>query len=175
MARRIVQLFMPRRGLAVVVLISAAVLVLILGARCVDRGGGARGLSTPPVAVTPGPMEVATPSDATATPKLKPTWTPNVGPDCMTPHPLPTVDVQSLPDGGTAYVYDTNGDGVGDAWVNVPPSNFDAATASEADLERYGIPPRPTDPDALAEWSKAWNAKGHWSHSLGSGICVSAG
>jgi hypothetical protein len=93
----------------------------------------------------------------------------------MNPHPLPTVDVQTLPDGGTAYVYDTNGDGVGDAWVVVPPSNFDPATASEADLERYGLPARPTDPDALAEWSKAWNGKRHWSHDLGSGICLSAG
>src|SRR5260221_8663199 len=30
-----------------------------------------------------------------------------------------------------------------------PPANFDATTASDQDLAKYGIPPRPTDPPDL--------------------------
>src|ERR1700694_5414925 len=36
------------------------------------------------------------------------------GATCLTPRPLPTIEIRQLADGGTEYVYDTNGDGTGD-------------------------------------------------------------
>jgi hypothetical protein len=39
-----------------------------------------------------------------------------------------------------------------------PPSGFDAVHATDIDLARYGLPPRPADPDALARWTDAMSS-----------------
>jgi hypothetical protein len=60
--------------------------------------------------------------------------------------------VDTFPDGGRDYVYDTDGDGVGETHSPVPPEGFDRTTATDEQLRQYGIPPRPTDPQDLARW-----------------------
>ena len=67
----------------------------------------------------------------------------------------PLVGTQSLSDGGTSYTYDVNGLTV---VQYAPPANFDAVTASEAELAQYGIPPRPSGVESAAEssWEAAW-------------------
>lgn len=61
----------------------------------------------------------------------------------------PLSSVTPLPGGGNAYNYDENGTMVTDL---VPPPGFNPAMASDAQLDEYGFPPRPTDPHALATW-----------------------
>jgi hypothetical protein len=67
-------------------------------------------------------------------------------------HAFPLEKVEPLPGGGDAYLYTV--DGVGTTYL-VPPASFDAATASQAELERYGIPTAPptTSPE-YALWHK---------------------
>ncbi len=55
-----------------------------------------------------------------------------------------------LPKGGTSYDYLVHGAKV---QVLVPPKGFDPATATNAQLNEYGFPPRPTSPSALALWT----------------------
>src|SRR5262245_35968743 len=38
-----------------------------------------------------------------------------------------------------------------------PPAGWNPVTASDVTLRAFGIPPRPTDPRALAEWNDAWS------------------
>lgn len=62
-------------------------------------------------------------------------------------------DRQSLttrPDGSTEYDY--NVQGVAMKYV-LPPSGFDPATASPAQLAEYGVPPEPADPTLRQEWN----------------------
>lgn len=188
MAGRKVAKFLQRRGGLAVVVLLCAIVGGSIAATCVRGGPAGVGTSTPPTEITPGPTETpaattistpaetpATVTEPSATPKLKPTWTPNLTvPDCLTPHPLQPIGTQSLPDGGTAYVYDTNGDGVGDTRYNVPPPGFDVATASESELQIYGLPPRPTDPSELATWIAVWGGPGEWPHDANSSICESS-
>jgi hypothetical protein len=49
--------------------------------------------------------------------------------------------------GATVYVYDTEGGTTTDV---VPPASFDAASASPAQLQAYGIPPEPAASDTAA-------------------------
>jgi hypothetical protein len=119
---------------------------------------------------------LTTPSTPTNTPVLSPTWTPNVVfPDCITPRPLTPIAVSALPDEGLSYEYDSDGDGVGDTWVRVPPANFDVMTASDKDLARYGVPPRPTDPDHLSDWIASWGNAANWSPGANGPICITSG
>ena len=38
-----------------------------------------------------------------------------------------------------------------------PPPGWNPVTASDATLKAFGLPPRPTDPAALAEWTDVWS------------------
>jgi len=44
-----------------------------------------------------------------------------------------------------------------------PPAGADVLTASAADLEQWGIPPKPTDPGALAVWTTFVNSAKYWT------------
>jgi Peptidase A4 family len=47
------------------------------------------------------------------------------------------------------------------------PKGFNRLTASDEDLARFGFPPRPSDPAALAKWQKAMaHATKHWTGQL---------
>lgn len=62
--------------------------------------------------------------------------------------------INAINGGGEAYTYaSSTGDG-GSVTFPVPPTGFSPVDASDADLALYGFPPRPTDPDALATWTK---------------------
>lgn len=65
----------------------------------------------------------------------------------------PLVATQRLADGGTSYRYNVAGD---EAWINIPPVDFDPATADAAGLELYGIPTDPGQADAAAH--SAWQS-----------------
>ena len=43
-----------------------------------------------------------------------------------------------------------------------PPSGFNPLTATPAELQMYGFPPKPTDEDALLAWEKAVMAAKYW-------------
>lgn len=60
-------------------------------------------------------------------------------------------DVEELPDGGKIYVYKV--DGVTHRFP-LPPEDFDPITATDEQLETYGIPPRPdiNDKDDYLSW-----------------------
>ncbi len=60
--------------------------------------------------------------------------------------------IEVLPDGGKIYVYVI--DGVENMFP-VPPKGFHPLTASDEDLETYGFPPRPSDPDELEKWAES--------------------
>lgn len=67
-------------------------------------------------------------------------------------HAFPLEKVEPLPGGGDAYLYTV--DGVETTYL-VPPASFDAATASQAELERYGIPAAPpTTSSEYPLWQK---------------------
>lgn len=63
---------------------------------------------------------------------------------------FPREKTVSLSDGGTSYYY--NVDGLQTVY-NVPPKGFNFSTATSAELKRYGIPAKPTNPKALASWN----------------------
>jgi hypothetical protein len=44
------------------------------------------------------------------------------------------------------------------------PAGFDVVTATDIDLARYGLPPRPHDPDSLARWTTAMTSGARRSH-----------
>lgn len=62
------------------------------------------------------------------------------------------IEVRSLPGGGSVYVYE-GADGTLSEFP-VSPEGFNPLSASEGELEMYGYPPRPTDPEKLAEWEE---------------------
>lgn len=62
---------------------------------------------------------------------------------------FPLEQSMPLPDGGHSYIYDV--DGLRTEYL-VPPPGFDPRTASDAQLDTYGIPSRPTDAADLPEW-----------------------
>lgn len=64
----------------------------------------------------------------------------------------PLTRIEPMPGGGTAYVYANTAEGSVTTF-RVPPSTFDAATASNEELKRYGIPVRPSqDSPAYPRW-----------------------
>lgn len=65
---------------------------------------------------------------------------------------FPLSAVKPLPGGGRAYIYNEGKYGV--VTELVPPKHFDPLTASEAQLNEYGFPPRPTDSHALTLWKQ---------------------
>ncbi len=46
--------------------------------------------------------------------------------------------------------------------VHIPPVGFDPMTASNSDLAKYGLPPRPTGQTKLAQWKKDFGTVKHW-------------
>jgi hypothetical protein len=66
---------------------------------------------------------------------------------------IPETSSEPLPDGGIEYDYQY---GSITQMVRVPPSGFDAASASTSELAEYGIPaaPNPLDTSAYAQWSE---------------------
>lgn len=62
---------------------------------------------------------------------------------------FPLAAVNALPDGGSSYDYSVNGSTVR---FFVPPAGFDPSTATDAQLDEYGFPERPTDSTAYARW-----------------------
>ena len=68
---------------------------------------------------------------------------------CFTIQPL--ISVTPLPGGGSDYSYAaTSGQTVSEP---VPPTEFDALTATAAQLQEYALPPRPSSLEALAQWT----------------------
>jgi hypothetical protein len=47
-------------------------------------------------------------------------------------------------------------DETGPQSVRVPAPNFDAMTASKEELDKFNIPPRPSDPSALRDWKSEY-------------------
>ncbi len=117
---------LPGRLLTVTLFLSAA-LALLLAATCVGRERG--------VAPTAGSTALREP------PTPRPTWTPVPTEACFTPVPVPTTEVRQLPDGGTEYIYDSNGSGVGDTFKFVPPPNFDPVTQAMLSWPNTGFNP----------------------------------
>jgi hypothetical protein len=68
---------------------------------------------------------------------------------------FPQVAVNAMAGGGSSYDYQLD-DG-GTVRFYVPPASFDPSTATDAQLDEYGFPPRPTDPDALSQWNTEMN------------------
>jgi hypothetical protein len=62
---------------------------------------------------------------------------------------FPQASTNGLAAGGSTVNYTVNGDLV---QILIPPAGFDPSTASAAQLDQYGFPPPPKDPDALAQW-----------------------
>lgn len=64
----------------------------------------------------------------------------------------PLARVQPIPGGGTTYVYEDKAEG-STTTFRVPPSTFNALTATSEELERYGVPARPMpDSPAYPQW-----------------------
>ena len=69
----------------------------------------------------------------------------------------PLVSVTPLPDGGMEYVYrQASGDLVSEP---VPPAGENLASLSAAQLDEYGLPPRPTSAVALVDWDQAMSGE----------------
>ena len=64
---------------------------------------------------------------------------------------FPRTAVATLPGGGERYEYRVEGIPYR---YDVPPAGFDTLTATNARLEEYGLPTRPTEPEALAVWEQ---------------------
>ena len=64
---------------------------------------------------------------------------------------FPRTAVATLPGGGERYEYRVEGIPYR---YDVPPAGFDTLTTSNARLEEYGLPTRPTEPEALAVWEQ---------------------
>jgi hypothetical protein len=73
---------------------------------------------------------------------------------------FPMDAVKALPGGGSSYDYLVNGATVR---FYVAPTGFDPSTATAAELNEYGIPPRPTDAAALSLWQAQMSA---WKGSV---------
>jgi hypothetical protein len=67
-----------------------------------------------------------------------------------------TRQVSAAPDGSTTYTY-KYANGLTATEV-VPPPGFHPLTASDAELQKYGFPPRPTTATQLASWTKGMAA-----------------
>jgi hypothetical protein len=63
----------------------------------------------------------------------------------------PRQATHALSDGGTQYDYSVNGARM---TYRIPPFGWRATTASAAQLQEYGLPPRPTNAAALKAWTK---------------------
>jgi len=61
-----------------------------------------------------------------------------------------TTGQTALAGGGASVNYTVAGMPVS---ILMPPAGFDPVTATDAQLDEYGFPPRPTDQDALSEWT----------------------
>lgn len=83
--------------------------------------------------------------------------------------PQTGVVVDTSPTAATVYVYrDPAGGGVA---FRRPPSGWNPITATDAELTYYGLPPRPSDSDALAAWKAEWN---DYTGFAGTGVCRSS-
>jgi hypothetical protein len=80
---------------------------------------------------------------------------------------IQAVSKKVRPDGGTDTYYDIDHDGTLTD-VPTPPPGFDPLSASDVDLESYGLPPRPANADAAAAWSA--EMKG-WRRNPDPGLC----
>lgn len=92
---------------------------------------------------------------------------------------MPIVSVENLlPDGtlaapdataptgtGKRYLFDAGGYTVPQV---VAPAGWNPLTATDAELATFGVEPRPTDPQALADWNAAYS---HWTGSASPGMC----
>src|SRR4051794_35444777 len=78
--------------------------------------------------------------------------------------PLPLLGIVSYPDGGKDYVYP------GGRAQSVAPSRLNPLTATDAQLNHYGFPPRPRDAEQLAAWSADFS---RFKGSVKPGLCAS--
>ena len=69
-------------------------------------------------------------------------------PDCVSTAKL--VSTKDLADGGKVYTYSLDGNLIPEP---VPPAGWDPLKASSDEIHQYGLPPRPSDPAALHDWS----------------------
>lgn len=107
------------------------------------------------VAANPG-----TASSATAPPDCSSSFDPYA----YTPAQLSTCGFTTFPRNATVAMDDGGGSVVhytvagSDARFYQPPADFDPSTASAAQLDQFGFPPKPKDPAALAMWQREMNA-----------------
>lgn len=73
---------------------------------------------------------------------------------------FPRTGTESLAGGGTSYDYTVDGMQV---QFYVPPAGFDPATASDAQLDEYGFPPRPAAGSSDTTWSQEMS---DWTQSI---------
>jgi hypothetical protein len=64
---------------------------------------------------------------------------------------FPMVAAANLADGGSAVEYNVKGVMVKNL---IPPAGFQPESATAAQLDEYGFPPRPTDPTLLTRWQQ---------------------
>jgi len=72
----------------------------------------------------------------------------------------------TLPDGGTTTEYRIGGEVHS---VPIPPVDFDPLTATEAGLERYGLPPRPAVGPERDDWLATMT---NWERNPDPGLCL---
>lgn len=65
---------------------------------------------------------------------------------------FPLTTTKALPGGGYAYTYAESSGGVTSVTDLVPPAGFNPMAATDAQLDEYGFPPRPTDLHGLEIW-----------------------
>ena len=87
----------------------------------------------------------------------------DMAPDCVSNAKL--VDVTTILGGAQAYHMQLGGN----EFVQVVPApGWSPVLASDEELEAYGFPPRPPDPDALAQWTADYS---HWKAAAQPGMC----
>lgn len=68
---------------------------------------------------------------------------------------FPLAATHAMPGGGTSYDYIVHGKRVR---IYVPPAGFNPGTATDARLNEYGLPPRPSTTTASAQWRRQMHA-----------------
>lgn len=79
--------------------------------------------------------------------------------------PLLPVKITTNTDGSVVVTYSEAG-AVGE--VRIPPNSFSPLAASAAELELYGLPPRPSDTAALSSWTTDMTS---WHRNTDAGLC----
>lgn len=127
--------------------------VQTLGPAPTCQGGAALAMCIPLLAVGRGPSASAAVAEVSPTAACSSISDPYSASEALLSEcgigSYPRARTERLSDGGTSYIYDVDGD---TTVYKVPPAGFTAATASPAELSRYGIPPEPSSQAGRQRW-----------------------